>query len=76
MFGYIDMVLDSAATLLKLLTQEKKTTSTYRVNLKERLPKNSGSLYCLQTNNMLTSCYRIDLIIRNIISQSKKDSIL
>lgn len=76
MFGYIDMVLDSAATLLKLLTQEKKTTSTYRVNLKERLPKNSGSLYCLQTKNMLTYCYRIDLIIRNIISQSKKDSIL
>ena len=32
MFGYIDMVLDSAATLLKLLTQEKKTTSTYRAN--------------------------------------------
>jgi len=27
MFGYIDMVLDSAATLLKLLIQEKKTLS-------------------------------------------------
>jgi len=27
MFGYIDTVLDSAATLLKLLIQEKKTLS-------------------------------------------------